>query len=128
MPKETKNLAASVRARLLTHAKSKGASFDLVLNRYVIERLLYRLSVSPHANSLVLKGAALLMTWLDEPHRGTRDLDLLGFGDNAPDRLLQLFREVLDTPVADDGVAFDVEALRIDRIREDVANQSSDGA
>jgi predicted nucleotidyltransferase component of viral defense system len=128
MPKETKDIAASVRARLLTPAKSKGASFDLVLNRYVIERLLYRLSMSPHANSLVLKGAALLMTWLDEPHRGTRDLDLLGFGDNAPDRLLQLFREVLDTPVADDGVAFDVGALRIDRIREDVANQSSDGA
>jgi len=121
MPKETKNIAASVRARLMNHAQAKGAPFDLVLNRYVIERLLYRLSASSHANDFVLKGATLLMTWLDEPHRGTRDLDLLGFGDNAPDRLLALFREVLETPVPDDGVVFDVAALRVDRIREELA-------
>jgi predicted nucleotidyltransferase component of viral defense system len=121
MPKETKNIAASVRARLMNHAQAKGVPFDLVLNRYVIERLLYRLSVSSHANDFVLKGATLLMTWLDEPHRGTRDLDLLGFGDNAPDKLLALFRDVLDTAVPDDGVIFDTVALRVDRIREELA-------
>jgi predicted nucleotidyltransferase component of viral defense system len=120
MPKELKNIAASVRARLMNHAKAKGAPFDLVLNRYVIERLLYRLGASAHADAFVLKGATLLMTWLDEPHRGTRDLDLLGFGDNAPDRLLALFREVLETEVQDDGVVFDAAALRIDRIREEL--------
>lgn len=106
MPKTPKNIAASVRARL---------------NRFVIERLLYRLGASAHANAFVLKGATLLMMWLDEPHRGTRDLDLLGFGDNAPERLLALFREVLETPVADDGVVFDVQGLRVDRIREELA-------
>lgn len=121
MPKETKNIAASIRARLMNHAQAKGLPFDLVLNRYVIERLLYRLSASPHANDFVLKGATLLMTWLDEPHRGTRDLDLLGFGDNAPDRLLALFRDVLETPVPDDGVVFDAAGLRVDRIREELA-------
>ena len=61
------------------------------------------------------------MTWLDEPHRGTRDLDLFGFGDNTPDRLLALFREVLETDVPADGVAFDAAALRVDRIREELA-------
>lgn len=116
MPKETKNIAASVRARLMNHAQAKDAPFDLVLNHYVIERLLYRLSASAHANDFVLKGATLLMTWLDEPHRATRDLDLLGFGDNAPDRLLALFREVLETDVPDDGLVFDLAALRVDRI------------
>lgn len=43
MPKPPKNIAASVRARLMNHAQAKGAPFDLVLNRFVIERLLYRL-------------------------------------------------------------------------------------
>lgn len=121
MPKETKNIAASVRARLMNHAQAKALPFDLVLNRYVTERLLYRLSMSSHTNDFVLKGATLLMTWLDEPHRGTRDLDLLGFGDNAPEKLLARFREVLETPVPDDGVAFDASALRVDRIREELA-------
>ena len=121
MPKETKNIAASVRARLMNHAQAKRVPFDLVLNRYVIERLLYRLSASSHASEFVLKGATLLMTWLNEPHRGTRDLDLLGFGDTAPDRLLALFRDVLATHVPDDGVVFDVAALRVDRIRDELA-------
>ena len=104
MPKEPKNIAASVRARLLNHAKAKGVQFDLIANRYVIERLLYRLSVSKYASDFVLKGATLLMTWLDEPHRGTRDLDLLGFGDNASDNLLAIFRAILVEAAPDDGV------------------------
>lgn len=120
MPKEPKNIGASVRARLLNIAKANGTAFDLVLNRYVMERLLYRLSVSPHADAFVLKGATLLMLWLDEPHRGTRDLDLLGFGDSAPDRMLTIFRDVLETKAPNDGVTFDADGLRIDRIREEL--------
>jgi len=77
-PEQKKNMGASVRARLLAISKSNRQVFDLVLNRYAVERLLYRLSVSAHARRFVLKGATLLMTWLDSPHRGTRDLDLLG--------------------------------------------------
>ena len=61
----------------------------------------------------------LLMSWLEEPHRGTRDLDLLGFGDPTPNAMLQTFREIL-TQDADDGVMFNANALRVDRIREEV--------
>jgi Nucleotidyl transferase AbiEii toxin, Type IV TA system len=93
-PEPKKNMGASVRARLLAIATAKGQVFDLVLNRYAVERLLYRLSVSPHAERFVLKGATLLMTWLAAPHRGTRDLDLLGFGD-----ALEPGPETLDYPV-----------------------------
>lgn len=121
MPKTPKNIAASVRARLLTLAKARDVSFDLIANRYVIERLLYRLGASPHAHMFVLKGATLLMTWLDAPHRGTRDLDLLGFGDPGPDRLLAMFRDILAQDVPDDGVMFDAAALVVDRIREALA-------
>jgi predicted nucleotidyltransferase component of viral defense system len=105
MPDRIKDMGASVRARLLNVAKARAVSFDLILNRYAIERLLYRLSVSEHAGRFILKGATLMMTWLDEPHRGTRDLDLLGFGDSEPEVVLAMFRDVCAQPVADDRIS-----------------------
>lgn len=119
MAKELKNIGASVRARLLQLAKASGQSFDLILTRFALERLLFRLSQSPHADRFVLKGAMLMMSWFEDPHRGTRDLDLLGFGDPEPEAMLTTFREILALD-ADDGVEFDVNALRIDRIREEL--------
>lgn len=119
MAKEIKNIGASVRARLLNLSKANGQSFDLVLTRFALERLLFRLSRSPHADRFVLKGAMLLMSWFEDPHRGTRDLDLLGFGDPSSDAMLATFRDIL-AEEADDGVVFDAEALRVDRIREEL--------
>jgi len=119
MAKEMKNIGASVRARLLNIARDQNQTFNFVLNRYAIERLLYRLSQSKHADRFILKGATLLMTWFDEPFRGTQDLDLLGYGDPDPDAVLDLFREILAID-DQDGVNFDVAAARIDRIREEV--------
>ena len=119
MAKQVRNVAASVRARLLQLAKTSGQSFDLVLTRFALERLLFRLSQSPHADRFILKGAMLMMSWFDDPHRGTRDLDLLGFGDPEPDPMLKTFRDIL-AQQADDGVSFDAETLRVDRIREGV--------
>ena len=118
MAKEKKNIGASVRARLLNLANASAQSFDLVLTRFVLERLLFRLSQSAHADRFVLKGAMLLMTWFDDPHRGTRDLDLLGFGDPDPDAMLATFKEILAQD-AGDGVQFDAGSLRVDRLREE---------
>jgi predicted nucleotidyltransferase component of viral defense system len=92
---------------------------ELLLTRYALERLLHRLSISPHRDRFVLKGAMLLATWFDEPHRATRDVDLLGFGDAAEDALLGTFREIMAVEV-DDGVSFDLKGLRIEAIREEV--------
>jgi predicted nucleotidyltransferase component of viral defense system len=119
MAKEIKNIGASVRARLLQLGKASGQSFDLVLTRFALERLLFRLSRSPHADRFVLKGAMLMMSWFEDPHRGTRDLDLLGFGDPEPEAMLATFRNILALD-ADDGVEFDAKALRVDRIREEL--------
>ena len=74
-----RNTAASVRARLLTRARETRQDFNLVLTRYALERLLYRLSVSPHADQFLLKGALLFDSWFDIPHRPTRDADFSGF-------------------------------------------------
>ncbi|KPM17633.1 hypothetical protein VM77_10110 [Citromicrobium sp. JL31] len=119
MAKEIRNIGASVRARLLNLSKANGQSFDLVLTRFALERLLFRLSQSPHADRFVLKGAMLMMSWFDDPHRGTRDLDLLGFGDPSEAAMLATFRDILAQD-AEDGVVFDPDTLRIDRIREEL--------
>ena len=119
MPDRPRNVGASVRQRLLNLAHARGQPMELLLTRYALERLLHRLSLSPHRERFVLKGAMLLATWFDEPHRATRDVDLLGYGDAAEDALLATFREIMAVE-ADDGVTFDLKGLRIEAIREEV--------
>ena len=118
MPDKPRNVGASLRQRLLNLARARGQPLELLLTRYALERLLHRLSLSPHRERFVLKGALLLTTWFDEPHRATRDLDLLGFGDPSDDALLATFREVMAITV-DDGITFDTTKLQIQPIRED---------
>lgn len=120
MADPARNVGASVRARLLNHSRETGRPFENLLVHYALERLLYRLTRTEHAERFVLKGAMLLMTWLEIPLRATRDIDFLGFGEPSPEGMLQVFREVLAVDV-DDGVVFDVDALKVDRIREEVA-------
>jgi len=72
---QPRNLAASVRQRLLNIAKRDGEAFDLVLTRYALERLLYRLGQSQYHNQFLLKGAMLFAVWGGEAHRPTRDID-----------------------------------------------------
>lgn len=87
----SRNLAASIRARLKQHADERKQDFNLTLTQYGLERLLYRLSVSRHASSYLLKGALLFSLWYDQPHRPTRDADLLGFGpDDIDTAVLQV--------------------------------------
>ena len=119
MPEKPRNVGASVRQRLLNLARASGQPLELLLTRYALERLLHRLSISPHRHRFVLKGALLLTTWFEAPHRATRDLDLLGFGDPSDDALLTVFREIMAHTV-DDGVSFDTAGLQIQPIREDL--------
>ena len=115
---EPRDLAASVRSRLLALAKARGEDFTFVLTRYGLERLLYRLGRSPHSRDFVLKGAMLFPLWSGNPHRSTMDLDLLGFGTPDLDRLVRVFREVVAIPVSD-GLAFVPEKVHASAIRED---------
>lgn len=119
MARPIRNLGASVRARLLTIAKERDQPFQLLLTRYVLERLLHRLVQTPHHKRFALKGAMLVTTWFDNPHRPTRDMDFLGFGDPDPEAMLTIFREICGV-AADDGVEFDTTELRVDQIREEL--------
>jgi predicted nucleotidyltransferase component of viral defense system len=114
-----RNVAASVRQRLLNLSRERGEEFGLVLTRYALERVMYRLSRSTHRDQFILKGAMLFALWGGEPHRPTRDLDLLGRGAIDIPRLEQVFREVIGVEVEDDGLEFLPETVRGERIRED---------
>lgn len=114
----SQDLAASVRARLLNIAKAEGVDFNQVLVRYTLERFLYRLSQSPHADRFVLKGALLFTLWYDMPHRPTRDADLLGFGPSDLESIGQTFRDIASVQAAD-GIHFDPTSVGVEEIRKD---------
>jgi len=114
-----RNLTASVRHRLTDLARKQGEDFQLVLTRYVIERLLYRLSRSPYHDQFVLKGAMLFRVWTDQIHRPTRDLDLLSKGKPTLETLANIFREICGLAVEEDGLTFDPATVTAERIKED---------
>lgn len=114
----SRDIAASIRARLKQCADARRQDFNLTLTHYGLERLLYRLSISPHADSYLLKGALLFAIWYEQPHRPTRDADLLGFGLDDVDSAVSAFREICGIAV-DDGIAFDAASVRGTVIRKE---------
>jgi predicted nucleotidyltransferase component of viral defense system len=120
--KIVRNLAASVRQRLLNESKRRRQPFDLILARYGIERLLYRLSSSDFADRFLLKGAMLFAVWSETAHRPTRDVDLLGFGSSDANELKSIFQTVCGIIVEADGLSFDPATVRANAIREQAAH------
>ncbi len=113
------NLPASVRQQLYNLSREKGDDFQRLLTQFVLERLLFRLSCSAYAESFILKGALVFLCWMDEPHRRTRDIDLLGSGNPSAEQLAALFRDLCDMDVVADGLRFDSESVSARTIRED---------
>jgi hypothetical protein len=111
-------MSADRAASVLNRSRSTGENYNLLLSRFVIERLLFRLSVSPHAGNFVLKGALLFALWYDTPHRPTKDADLLGFGADDADTLRATFSAVCAID-ANDGVRYDTQGMKLSPIRED---------
>jgi predicted nucleotidyltransferase component of viral defense system len=113
-----KNIAASVKQRLLNMARTKGRGFDILLMRFALERLLFRLSQSAHRDNYVLKGGMLVTQWLDHDNRETRDADFLGFGEADIATITTIFAEIMAI-AGDDGLEFDTRALTASTIREE---------
>jgi hypothetical protein len=116
-PKSLKNVATSVRVRLTDRARERGENVQLVLTRFAIERLIFRLAESPHRETFVLKGAMLFSLWAPVPYRGTGDLDLLGQGDPAPKRMAQIFKDLCHLSVPEDGLTFDSDSVKTEAAR-----------
>ncbi|NCP48624.1 MAG: nucleotidyl transferase AbiEii/AbiGii toxin family protein [Sphingomonadales bacterium] len=119
MAKTPTNMAKSVKDRLLNIARQEGRVFDVLLVRFALERLLYRLSVSQHRDRFVLKGGMLVTVWVEDDNRVTRDADFLGHGDRNPERLASDFRDIMAIE-SDDGLVFDLDALTATAIREEM--------
>lgn len=113
-----KNISASVRARLLNKARAERLDFNLLLTRYALERMLYRLSISQQHDQFLLKGALLFDLWFDVPHRPTHDADFLGFGSAEIPHVEALFRDICRIEV-EDGIAFQPESVKAAEIRKD---------
>lgn len=114
----TKNIAASVRQRLLNRAKSRGEGFNELLVRYGIERLLYRISRSQWADDFVLKGANLFYVLTGELHRPTLDVDMLHYGDTSVASVEHIIKQCLDDFREDDGLVFALDSVEVTMIRE----------
>jgi predicted nucleotidyltransferase component of viral defense system len=112
------NLPASIRARLKQRADATRQDFSLTLTHYGLERLLYRLSISQYADRYLLKGALLFSLWYDQPHRPTRDVDLLGYGPDDVETAVATFREISQIAV-DDGIVFDPASVAGSVIRKE---------
>ncbi|MFN0300789.1 MAG: nucleotidyl transferase AbiEii/AbiGii toxin family protein [Burkholderiales bacterium] len=112
--------AASIRQRLLNLAKSRGEEFQPLLDRYALERLLYRLSVSDRRSDFMLKGALLFGIWFNEPHRPTRDADFLGFGPPDEAYLAATLKQHCAADL-DDGLKFDTNSIRVLEIRKNTS-------
>ena len=117
--KQPRNIAASVHQRLLNIAKQIDRPFDEVLTYFAIERLLYRLCRTKHADAFVLKGALLFRVWNTPDSRATRDVDFLGYISSRPEDVTAIFREVCVTNVEADGLDFDANSVKSVPIKED---------
>ncbi len=113
-----KNIAASVRSKLTNQFKMTGENLQTLFVRYANERFLYRLSQTEHRTKFLVKGATVFAFWFDQPHRPTKDLDLLGYGKNEIPELEHIVREICAIR-EDDGLKFLTETIKGSLIRED---------
>jgi len=116
---EMKNVVASVLARLRNKSKSSGAPFQQVLQLYAIERFLYRISKSTHAQSVILKGALLLKTIGIPSARPTNDIDMLRKGNADQASLVALVKDCANLEVEADGLAFLADSAVAEEITKD---------
>ncbi len=115
----SKNLPASVRQRLTNKAKETNRPFQEVLQYFAMERFLYRLAQSRHADMFVLKGALMFTAWGAPASRPTKDIDLLARMDNAVEAVVAVMRDVCGQAVEPDGLVFDIESVVGEAIKED---------
>ena len=113
-----RNISASVRDRLLNKARTEKLDFNLLLTRYALERMLYRLSISKQRDQFLLKGALLFDLWFDVPHRPTHDADFLGFGSAEIPHIEEIFQDICRIEV-EDGIVFQPDTVKAAEIRKE---------
>ena len=118
-PRPVRNIPASIRQRLLNRAKTSNRPFNELLQYFAMERFLYRLSKSTHADKFILKGALMLRLWQSPEARPTMDIDMLGRTGNEETAIAAQVRDILSSEVEPDGLIFDASTIQTERISED---------
>jgi len=115
---QEKSIAHVIFYQLRSKAKANNEDFSLLLARYGMERLLYRLSISSHSEQFILKGASMFLVWKGQSYRVTKDADLLGFGNPDIEQLADTFRNICSIEFPDDGIVYLPETLKAEKISE----------
>jgi predicted nucleotidyltransferase component of viral defense system len=123
MTEPIKNIAASIQARLKNEAERQARPFAEILQYYVMERFLYRLSKTRYAAKFVLKGGLLFYVWDIPLRRATRDIDFRGYVANDYEALLEIFSEIMKVSAPEDGIAFDAESISVEETQTDADYQ-----
>ena len=118
MARNIKNIAASVHRRLLNKAKESSRPFNELLQHFAIERFIYRLSKSHHADRFILKGALMFSVWSGHESRPTMDIDLLGRIDKSLEVIVATMEDACGMDVEADGMIFNAESITAARITE----------
>ena len=117
--KSPKDIPASVRNRLLNRARNDRRPFNELLQYYAMERFLYRLSKSAHADRFILKGALMFKVWRLPEFRPTMDIDMLGRTINDEADIASKIGEVIAVNVEPDGLTFYPDTIQSERITQD---------
>jgi predicted nucleotidyltransferase component of viral defense system len=113
-----KNLPASIMDRIRNKARDSDLPFHWLLQNYVNERFLYRLSKSKHCQNFVLKGGLIFFGWNTPLRRHTKDIDFRAYTGNAVENIIQVIRDICTHPVESDGVDFDTNTITTENITE----------
>jgi hypothetical protein len=119
MSKSPKDKAESIRHQLRNALRERGEDMQFGLQRYAIERFLYRFGVSPHRDRFILKGAALFALWGGAIYRPTRDLDFTGYGSSEEEDVVAALRDICRVSDTGDELVFDSSTLSAEAIRDD---------
>ena len=111
--------SASIRARLKNISRENHIPFQLLIYRYLHERLFFRVSISSYRNNLILKGGNLLFANQGLLSRPTRDVDYLAVNvSNDIDEIKLIFTHLCSISYSDDKVTFDSKSIEIETISE----------
>lgn len=117
--KVIKDKGRSIRMRLLNISKENSFDYNIVLSRYMQERMLYRLSQSKYKSRFFLKGGALLYAYNRLGARPTLDVDFLIKNiSNDKEHIKGVFLEILAIACDDDALTFDLNSIETEEIME----------
>jgi len=119
MKKEITNMAISIREQLKHKARVENRPYNELLQYFAMERFLYRLSKSQYSDIFILKGALMLQVWQSHHSRPTMDIDMLAKTDNSEDNLSHIIKNIINTPVDNDGLNFISESITTKIIKEE---------